>query len=510
MVPIFAHSRNYFTAPKLRHLWIAFPFFVILRKGLVETLPLFDFWWHLKMGQVIVERWSIPRADIFSFTAAGKVFVVQNWLAEIVYYGIYRAGGLPFLIFAHSIMLALVLVPIYCLCRKASGSLAGLVFSVSLFAFCIPGNLRPQVFSYLLFAVYYWLLFSYCEGKQRRIWILPVLMILWVNLHGAFILGLALIAMILVCEGVRAFFVDGEGTLTHRQLYTLGIILALCIVGTMVNPEGYKVYDYVRTVASDPSSRQFVSEWQPPTVNKIQGIVLFYVPFFVLTSVFVCARRRPTLTELALYGAFSVFGMMAIRNAPWFLIIGVPLIARYLPQADCWRLLHRRKQNPALQGHVTPARKESRILNFAIPIGLVAILAIQSPWMQPGRLLDPDTPIGAMGFIDKHALTGNIYHPQAYGDYLIWRLWPKQRSFFDGRVHLFDESFVRYYRQIEMDSHWEELLGKYQISYLLLPKGKPNSEERKMVNKAHASPGWRPLYEDSLSVLFEKRARTTN
>jgi hypothetical protein len=102
------------------------------------------------------------------------------------------------------------------------------------------------------------------------------------------------------------------------------------------------------------------------------------------------------------------------------------------------------------------------------------------------------------------SLKGNIYHPQSYGDYLIWRLWPGQRSFFDGRVHLFDESLVKFYFQVMSDSHWEEMLEKYQVKYLLLPKGKIGSEEMKMVDKARKSKYWRPLYEDSISALFEK------
>jgi hypothetical protein len=197
--------------------------------------------------------------------------------------------------------------------------------------------------------------------------------------------------------------------------------------------------------------------------------------------------------------------MMATRNSTWFLVIAGPIIARYMPQVEYCGLFRKRGHGPGLSGEkVVPARKESPIVNYAILIGLLTLLVIQSPWFQADRLLDPDTPVAAMDFIEKHPLKGNLYHTQAYGDYLIWRVWPKQRSFFDGRVHLFDKSFVKSYQQILIDSHWEELLEKYQIRYLLLPKGSGESAETRMVNKARHSPSWRPLYEDSLSVLFEK------
>jgi hypothetical protein len=506
MIPKFIQSRPHFVAPKLKHLWMGLPFFLMLLKGFIMTIPLFDFWWHLKMGQIIVEKSGIPRTDLFSFTAAGKLFVVQNWLAEIFFYGLFRIGGVPFIVFANSTLLAFVLIPIHCICRKATGSLAASVFSVSLVAICIQSNVRPQIFSFLLFAIYYWLLVSYCDGKQNRIWCLPVLMIFWVNLHGAFVLGLALISLILVCEIVRAFSANEESKLNSRQLCTLGIVLALCAASTLANPSGYRVYNYIGAVVNDPSSRQFVSEWQPPVVDTIQGAFLFYIPFFILTFVLIGAKNRPTLTELALYGAFSIFGMTATRNSTWFLIIAAPIIARYLSKMEYWGLFRKPKHDSGLfRVQHTPARKESLVLNFAILIGLLAFLFVQSPWLQKNRLLDPKTPVEAMEYIDKHSLSGNIFHPQAYGDYLIWRLWPGQKSFFDGRVHLFDESFVKSYQQIMMDSHWEELLAKYQIRYLLLAKGKSGSEEMRIINQARSSPGWWLLYEDSLSVILEKR-----
>jgi hypothetical protein len=474
-------------------------------KSFFFTVPLFDFWWHLKMGQVIVNTFTIPRTDIFSFTASGKLFVVQNWLAEIFLYGIFKIGGIPLILFTNSILLALALIPICFLCRKATNSLAAMVFSESLAAICIQSIVRPQVFSFVLFAIFYWLLVSYCDGKQNRIWFLPALMVFWVNLHGAFVLGLALVCIFLACEAARAYFPGLQSNLSRRQLCILGIVLVLCMVGTLANPEGYKVYDYIRTVVNDPSSRQFVVEWQPPGVNTLSGAVLFYIPYFVLTLVLIGAKRRPTLTELALYGAFSIFGMTAIRNSTWFLLVATPIIARYLPQVEFLEWFHKPKRDLRLSGpKVTLPYRENQFLNFIIIVAALFALAIQSPWLHQNSLLDPKTPVGAMDYIDQHALKGNIYHPQAYGDYLIWRLWPRQRSFFDGRVHLFGESFVKSCQQIIRDTQWEKLLEPYQIRYLLLAKEKSGSDEMKLENKAFHSPHWKPLYEDSRSVLFEK------
>jgi hypothetical protein len=503
--PLFIRHLLGSLAPRLKHLWVGLPFFVILYRSLISSIPLFDFWWHLKMGQIIVQKWAIPRVDVFSFTAAGKLYILQNWLAEVLFYGIYSLGGPALILFANSLLMASILIPIYLLCRKSSPSLAVPVFAVTLVSFCIPGNVRPQVFSYVLFALCYWLVSSYCGGKHKRIWFLPILFVFWVNLHGAFVLGLALIGIYLVCETARSYWPGVQSHLDRRKLPILGIVLLLCILGTLVNPEGYKIYEYVLTVTNSPSVRQFVSEWQPPAINQIPGIFMFYGPFFILTFVLIGSKKRPTMTDCLLYGVFSIFGFMAIRNSAWFQIIAAPLIARYMPPAEFWGQFSKWIYNCRLPLiRMSLARKENLNLNSVILAGAIVALVIQSPWLHKASLLEQGTPVKAMDFIQNHQLKGNIYHSQSFGDYLIWRLWPLQRSFFDGRVHLYDTSLVEFYLQVMSDSHWEEMLEKYQIKYLLLPKGKSGSGEMNMIEKARKSKNWKSLYEDSVSVLFEK------
>lgn len=481
---------------KLRHLWTILPFFIILLRSLRETAPLYDFWWHLKMGQIISGTMAIPRVDSFSFTAAGKLFVVHNWLAEVLYYETYTLGGLALVVFVHGLLAASVLVPLHLLCRKLSGTRWAAILSMCLVSLLIPLNMRPQIFSYLFVSLFYYLLYSYRIRKGNTVWALPVLMILWVNMHGAFVLGLGLTALVLFCETIRTLLSNDDGRLTKRRIKVLGIILLLCVIATLINPEGYKVYEYTWTVFSDPSSRQFVTEWQPPAINQLSGAVLFYIPFFLLTFSLIWTDVRPDLTEFMSYAAFSVFGLIAIRNAPWFLIMAGPLISRYLPKCPCINL--------GFAKNISGVRKESLILNAGFLIAGLIYLCVHSPWLHAQKLLDPKTPVAAIDYIDKHALQGNIYHPQAYGDYLIWRLWPKQKSFLDGRVHLFDKSHLELYFKIMTDSAWEELLAKHEIRYLLLAKNHKDIQQGDILARARKAKRWNCIYEDSVSVLFEK------
>ena len=498
----------------IEHLWIGLPLFVVLWKSFVFPLPLLDFWWHLKMGEVIATTASIPRTDLFSFTNFGNLFVLQNWLAELLYYGTYRLGGFPLLVLSNSLLLVAGFIPIYALCVRAAGSVR--MGALVAFAAAIGGyvNMRPQNFSFVLFSYYYWILVCYRTRRRDWVWMLPLLMIIWVNLHGAFVLGIALVGLYLASESVRRI-IDPARTdaLTTGELRKLLFVFVLCIAATFMSPELFKVYDYVQGVMA---YQQFVAEWQPPKIDDALGILAFYGPLFAGILVFTYARVKPNLTDIAVFLAFAVLGLKSLRNAAWFGIVAYPLIAQHLPTISSRSLMSLRRfpwvDRIAVLLHFSNRDAQPHFrMNVLVASLALLVLAAQSPWIRPSlyktSLFDVNTPVAAMDFIDSHDLNGNIYHPQIYGDYLIWRLWPKQKSFFDGRVHIFDLEFVRDYLRLPQDSHWEQLLARWNIRYLLLSKN-PNDEENvKMAHAAQASGHWTKLYEDGISVIFEKNSR---
>ena len=514
-----AHS-SWLPQVTIDHLWLTVPIALTAGFGFLLKLRLVDFWWHLKAGEIIVATRSIPKTDLFSFTAAGRPFILQSWLVEVIYYATYRIGGLALLVALNAMLLVAALLPIYHLCRQATDSLklsviSALVPAVLLLYF---GSVRSQVFSFALFSAFYWVLSTYRNRQRDLLWTLPLMMIVWVNLHGAFVLGLGLVALFLGCELLRRVARgDRSDTLSPSELGKLGLFLVLTLVATFVNPETYSIYAYVRAVATNPASQALVLEWQPPRINELEGIVLFYGPFFITLLVLLGAGCKPDLVDLVLVLTFSILGLSAVRNGVWFALIAAPVLARYSPTIDFSTVsmtLRRLRIGKALLRWLA-ARKETVApiryrLNRQIAVLMLTIMVLVSPWVHPhlgnpafgNTLWEKSTPVGAMDYIEEHSLQGNIFHPQIYGDYLIWRLWPEQRSFIDGRVHLFDNSVVRDYRLAFNDSHWDERLARYYIKYLLLSKDE--DENRMMIETARVSGAWRLLYEDSVSILFER------
>jgi hypothetical protein len=258
-------------------------------------------------------------------------------------------------------------------------------------------------------------------------------------------------------------------------------------------------------------------EWQIPRVDDVEGILLFYGPFFLTLLVLLYSSRKPDFTELVLFLVFAIFALMAVRNAVWFVLISAPILARHLSSIDWPGLVNplRRFSHIGKLANWIASRKEAESpiryrLNRQIAVLMLTIVVLVSPWVYPhlgnpafgNTLWEKTTPVEAMDYIQQHELRGNIFHPQIYGDYLIWRLWPQQRSFIDGRVHLFDDAVIQNYRLVFRDSHWADHLAQYDIKFLLLSKGE--EDNRMMMDAARASAGWRVLYEDEQSVLFER------
>jgi len=461
----------------------------------LSTLPALDFWWHIKAGQVILETGAIPVKDIFSFTAAGHPYFLQNWLAEVLLYLVYRAGGPPLVIFFHTLLLIGTALPVYLLAVRRASAIqnAALAACLAVIPLALHSHIRPQAFSFLLFAWFWFVLAEFRSRRTRMLWLLPVLMVAWVNLHGAFVLGIVLILLFIVLDVAARLFHESE-CFTSLEIRKVVSALVLTCAATLVNPQFLGIYDYVVTTVWHPVALARVTEWQSPDIRSFGDVVRFFAPFFLTTFILIRSKAKPRVEDVGILLAFAVFALTARRNGAWFAMIAGPVIAAYLD----------------LRIGSRADRVEKRKLNLVIAAVLVVCTLLSLPWIQqqltdqsPERLfLDPSLPLGAANFIEARQLKGHIFHPQSYGDYLIWRLWPAQRTFIDGRVPIFSRELARdYFDILDARPDWELRTQRYGIQYLLLDR---NAADQEKLVEAAKKTGWHVLFEDERSVLFTK------
>ena len=198
-----------------------------------------DVWWHIKIGQRILETHHWPTSEQYSFTAAGQHWVAYEWLGDVLLAAVYRTGGLRGLGALLILLGALFALALYyyttirCGNPKA-GFLAAAVL-LNLANFC---NLRPQMLGYLFLIFTLIILERFRQGKRRAIWLLPPIILLWVNTHGSWIIGLGAIGVYLVSGMIKFIWVARSPALEHRRSPQLAIVFLLSAIAIFITPYG--------------------------------------------------------------------------------------------------------------------------------------------------------------------------------------------------------------------------------------------------------------------------------
>src|SRR6185369_8156240 len=396
--------------------------FVLAVRQSVSIDP--DLWWHLKAGQQIIDTRSIPHTDDYSFTKQGSEWVAHEWLSEVIMDAIYRVTGLTGLVTIFSLIIVIALWLTYRRCegRPYAASIAivlGAGASFPLF------GVRPQMLTLLLASVYIALLE---QLDKRRIWWLVPLMLLWVNLHAGFALGLALIGLYIV----RAVL-DGEWS----QIRPLLIVLLLCTAVVPLNPNGFRMFSYPYETLTSPSMAAFIEEWASPDFHKVT-----YLPLLILLlslfAVLALSPRRPRLGEVFLVLITALGALRSVRHIPIFALFAAPVFAKHL-----WAIASERGWARLLTAAETRPTSFKLLINVVLLIAPLA-LGVWRLWFFASHQRYYESirnPVAAVEFFKSQHLPAPIYNRYGWGGYLIYKLYPEYRVYIDGRADVYGDAF---------------------------------------------------------------------
>jgi hypothetical protein len=327
--------------PALIHLYGLIPLAVVAALIALAPTDPHDFWWHLRVGRLVAET-GVPRTNMFAWTVPpDQPFVYAAWLGDWLFYQMYLLCGLQGPVLARNILgtLAFALVLLEAWRRSGSWRLAGL--AVFLAGMMTINNLttRPQNWAWAPFMAYAIILGAYATKQVgwRALLALPPLMVFWVNAHGSFVLGLALLALYGIGEGTRALLRQPDAP-DFRRLAALAAAALATLAATLVNPIGVDIFAYVVKLLTDPPSQGLVNEWQPPTVRSLAGQA-FFLATLLLIAALALGRRRLNLTDTLLLCAFLWLAWSGMRYVVWFGMLAMPMLAQCLarpaPRSRC-------------------------------------------------------------------------------------------------------------------------------------------------------------------------------
>jgi len=450
-----------------------------------------DVWWHVKTGKIITENgFSLPKYDILAYTSESIPWHNHEWLAQVAFYFAYRLGdgteqgGFRMVILLTALLLVVACGLVAALTWRETGSvpiavLAGLLALLLSRRTIYP---RPPVFSYALFAGWLFILREVESGRIKRhwLWVLPVIMIPWANLHGGFILGIIALGAYLAAD-VWRILVQWRFNAVGRETNVVmnAVILVACLVASLINPYGYNLYLLPGRVMGDAFLVRIIPELHSPDFYytlAFEALILFLV-----ASGFILKKKVITIPEGLLIIFFMHEGLQHVRHLPLVGIVSAPVCGRIVAA------LVEEIPYPRLK----PLLPDLFIFAAVLIIGWSVMNHREGESFIDRNLryfdgegyYEENYPVAEANFIVANNFTGRMFNQINEAGFLIWRLSPEYHKVFtDDRYDVFGGLFMRQEQIIQngidrkvsfSDQTWDELLDYWRVNFIVITADAP-------------------------------------
>ena len=454
-----------------------------------------DFWWHLRTGQIIARSHVIPHTDPYSFTNNGKPWIAQEWLSELIMYGLYRLGSYGLLILVFSLTITGAFFLSYLCCPIESRPyIAGFVLLLGAIATAPTWGVRPQMISLFFTSLVLYLLCCYWrEAKIKYLIPLPLMTLIWVNLHAGYFLGL-LIVVIFISGGLIELFLADFFKIKVKDKPRIKNILILCgvfglsILTTMVNPNGIKILIYPFQTLTSQAMQQFIQEWFSPDFHQLmwQPLAWFILAFIGIGMI---GKKSISPIKIILTLIFGYAALLSARNIPLFAIVAIPVLSEQIDAII------------KIQSDILNPGRLLRVAFHLLPLILLLVTGLRFYQVVHNQTKsEADTfPKAAVDWIANNHPAGPIFNSYGWGGYLIWRLYPEYPVYIDGRADVYGDNFLYAFMDIyHARPGWEQTLIAQNVHLVLVEPGSNLAISLKQ------SSAWKIIFEDKISILFSK------
>ncbi|PYV23572.1 MAG: hypothetical protein DMG24_13610, partial [Acidobacteria bacterium] len=444
-----------------------------------------DTWWHLVAGRNILTTHTWPTSDSYSFTVSGNDWIAYEWLGDVAMALAEHLGGWRGLTSLLVVLASTLMLLLYYLAylrsgnAKAAAAACAMLLPVATVFFTV----RPQLLGYNFLVITLICLEKFRQGRQKALWVLPGVFLLWVNAHGTFALGLIILGLYWASglAGFRIGCIAGERW-TARQRRQMAIVFLICTLVLPLTPYGSLQAAYPLNVGLlIPVSFANITEWYPLPLfhgTWAHGFLGLLLLFVLLQALFGSLVYRVEEMVLLLFAVYE--SLLHVRFLLFFTLVFAPLLAALLAR---W-----------VPGYMP--EKDKYVLNAVlIAVILVGLARLFPSSAVVDEALDRQYPKRAVEFLRQHPSIGPTFNENAWGGYLLWS---GRKVFIDGRSEIYEYAGVLedYIRIVNLDPAAQLLLRKYGVEACLLEKG------TSLGTFLAALPDWKRVYEDNLSVIY--------
>jgi hypothetical protein len=459
-----------------------------------------DLWGHIRFGREILYRRHLVLHDRYSYTAFGLLWRDHEWLTEVIMALLYNHLGVIGLKLwklgcstAMVVLLALGIAETGTPIRLQLGLLAVATIATTLFI-----QLRPQLFTFVLFAAMLALLARHTYRGSAPLWMLIPLMALWANLHGGFIIGIVALWVYAGVAGLQDLLVGRS----KQRAANLGLIAAAGTLATLLTPYGTNTWIAVIGALRNPLTRSLMDDWKLPfayitSAGHIDFAFLFFssAAFGLMAALAISLSLAPSGVDLPLAAIaliMSAGACVSVRNLP---LAGIACAAPVACHIGLWQAGKRQKPGVETTSvFSSTARWLLAALAIALAVGREGLFS---------KLLPTDLayPSGPVEFMHQHGLHGNVLNHFSWGEYLIWHLAPSSKVFIDGRYDtVYPLSVIGDYVKFHFGQPGAStVLRSYPHDFVLVPAP---SIPCTLMEK---SSGWILIFRDHDSALFAQQ-----
>lgn len=448
---------------------------------------------HLLMGQLILQTGEVPTTEQFIYPYLGRQYVTHEWLADVIFYGIYKVTGLKGIILFAAFTLASTFYLIYqsMASRFQTRLAAFLLVAWGALATSLNWATRPHLISMLFLAI--WLIWAdkLRRGEKISIWIFPAFMLLWSNMHGVFIAGILVLFSYAVGWIIDIFL--GNTDVNKEVGKNLWLALILSALASLLNPGGSGSWQSILGFVNNQYLMSRMLESNPPNFQMPEMRILLGL---IAISIFLLAikKEKTSSGQGLLLAGFTAMSLIAFRNIHLYGIVAPFVLAETLSTFNNIPFLYRLEANLH--------RIESQIKgSFWVVSSTVIFCALILTSTTADRLYQFNRtafPVGAVEWLEENPQEGKMFNYLNWGGYINFNLWPEQLAFVDSVADVTGEVTMQYETVIRLLPGWEGILQQYDIQWVIIP---PNSLlADTLINEYQ----WKVLYKDKTAVVLRK------
>lgn len=458
-----------------------------------------DTGWHIRVGEYILDHGTVPRTDLFSFSKPGEPWFAWEWGADVIYALLHRTWGLKGIVVLAAAQVALyaTLVMRYSVWRGANALVTLGVGLLAVGASSVHYLARPHLFTLVLLPVSIWLLEADRARNTRAVWLLVPLSAVWTNLHGGFMALIACVGMMMVGTAVEEWW---RGTHDWKAVRRYALLTAACSAATFANPYGYHLHEHIAKYLNSDWIREVVQEFQSPSF-RAENILHFEVLLLagLIASASVLSRKSVVLPLWVLFWAHQSLG--SVRHLTIYVTIAAPVVA--LELTLLWKELAERLPKSSV-ARILHDLGTDMVRNFRWtslwPAAMVAgLLVADFGILWPKDFPSLRFPVNMVKKHESKIRAGRVLTTDQWADYLIYKFYPHQRVFFDGRSDFYGPALGKQYVRMSAGAHdWKQILDKHSFDVALIPP------EWSLASLLKQDASWRLTEDDGKSLLFER------